>query len=73
MTSQSACCQPATVARQGATTSTASTAIAVEAGPMEGTQASVCCGSAADAATAGACCDPAAKREAIATGATCCG
>ena len=37
------------------------------------TRVSVCCGSPADAVTAGACCDPGAKREAVAGDATCCG
>jgi hypothetical protein len=32
-----------------------------------------CCGTADAAQRAGACCDPAAKSEAVATGATCCG
>ncbi|HEU5469480.1 MAG TPA: hypothetical protein VFV67_02415 [Actinophytocola sp.] len=34
---------------------------------------STCCGSAESAATAGVCCDPAAKAEAIDAGAGCCG
>lgn len=37
------------------------------------TVASPCCGTAEGAATANACCDPAAKTEAVASGAGCCG
>jgi hypothetical protein len=32
-----------------------------------------CCGTAEDAAAAGSCCAPAAKTEAVASGASCCG
>jgi hypothetical protein len=35
--------------------------------------ASPCCGTAADAAVAGACCGASAKAEAVASGAGCCG
>lgn len=72
MTTQSTCCQPATVTPAVSATGT-HTATAVEVAPSEPSQVSVCCGSAADAASAGSCCDPAAKREAVAHGATCCG
>jgi hypothetical protein len=69
MTTQSACCQPATITPAAGVTHTA---VAVEATPREASRTGVCCGSAADASTAGACCDPAAKREAVAGGTTCC-
>jgi arsenite methyltransferase len=39
---------------------------------VEQTTASPCCGTAHDAATAGACCHPTARTEATAAGATCC-
>ncbi len=35
--------------------------------------ASTCCGTAEAATAAGSCCDPAAKAEAVAAGAGCCG
>ncbi|WP_328740775.1 hypothetical protein OHA91_36015 [Streptomyces erythrochromogenes] len=35
-------------------------------------QSSPCCGTSEDAATAGACCAPQAKSEAVAAGAGCC-
>jgi hypothetical protein len=35
--------------------------------------ATTCCGSAEAATVAGACCDPAAKADAVADGAGCCG
>ena len=37
------------------------------------TTATTCCGTAEAAVEAGACCDPAAKAEAVAEGAGCCG
>ena len=40
---------------------------------MSDTTAGPCCGTAHAAEQAGACCDPAAKTEAVATGASCCG
>jgi hypothetical protein len=70
MTTQSTCCQPATVTPAASTTRTPAV---IDVAPPEATQVSVCCGSPADAVTAGACSDPAAKREAVASGATCCG
>ncbi|HZM83522.1 MAG TPA: hypothetical protein VFC19_48015 [Candidatus Limnocylindrales bacterium] len=36
-------------------------------------QASTCCGTVAEAKTEGACCETAAKQEAVASGAGCCG
>ncbi|MFI8280822.1 hypothetical protein ACIGBH_39265 [Streptomyces sp. NPDC085929] len=42
---------------------------ASEAAPV---QSSPCCGTSEGAEAAGACCDPQAKREAVATGAGCC-
>jgi hypothetical protein len=72
MTTQSACCQPTAVSQQPILATAISTATA-ETAATEVTHAGVCCGSIAEAAAAGACCDPAARREAVATGATCCG
>jgi len=41
--------------------------------PAATSTASTCCGTAEAAQEAGACCDPAAKTEAVASGAGCCG
>jgi hypothetical protein len=46
-------------------------AATVEATPAPA--ASPCCGTAEGAAKAGACCDPTAKTDALAAGASCCG
>lgn len=43
------------------------------AGPAVTEQAAPCCGTRAAADAAGACCDPAAKQDAVAAGASCCG
>ncbi len=50
----------------------AATSTATMAAPLA-PAASTCCGTAEAAQAAGACCDPAAKNEAVATGAGCCG
>ena len=70
MTTESTCCQPAS--DTPASTTSTHTAVATDVAPSEATRVTVCCGSAADAATAGSCCDPAAKRAAVVGGATCC-
>lgn len=57
------CCGP------GASTTTSTAGSSAEPGSTGG----VCCGTAQAAAQAGACCDPAAKAEAVAAGASCCG
>ncbi|MEU1998008.1 ArsI/CadI family heavy metal resistance metalloenzyme [Nocardia gamkensis] len=48
------------------------TAPELAATPSDAEAVQACCGSAEDAAAEGACCTPAAKKEAIASGATCC-
>jgi len=57
---------PATGSSCGCGSAPASAALAPVA-------AEPCCGTSQGAARAGACCDPAAKTEAVAAGASCCG
>ncbi|WP_354644673.1 hypothetical protein [Kitasatospora camelliae] len=50
----------------------APTADPAPAGTAATAQSAPCCGTAKDAADAGACCGPAAKQEAVASGTGCC-
>ncbi len=71
------CCgsEPATVASSAARTGPVPAVLADPAASASLTTpaASTCCGSAEAARSAGACCDPVAKTEAMAAGAGCCG
>ncbi|MFB7178509.1 hypothetical protein ACFCYI_12460 [Streptomyces sp. NPDC056257] len=57
---------------RAATTGSCCGAAPVPAAEVAPAQSSPCCGTSEGAEAAGACCDPQAKREAVATGAGCC-
>ncbi|MFJ1567882.1 hypothetical protein ACIOG8_27315 [Streptomyces erythrochromogenes] len=63
---------PTSPNRAETTGSCCGTAPAQPAAEVAPAQSSPCCGTHEDAEAAGACCDPRAKSEAVATGAGCC-
>ncbi|MFD9516875.1 hypothetical protein [Streptomyces sp. NPDC059979] len=63
---------PTSPNRAATTGSCCGTAPAQPAAEVAPARSSPCCGTSESAEAAGACCDPQAKREAVATGAGCC-